>query len=785
MKSLGVGLLLFLFGYLRLSAQWSATDVKAEFESVTVQADVETQSDFGIRILTSFRLIYIAQGNQTAFSERKNFRLQAMITDPSGSKKLVRPVLSEFSAQLKPVTGSDFSEKSFTVFIPYRLFTVQGKQNLNLSLSVLDESGQITYPGNVNRQIQVDIPVMQPFSNQKFLLSDMRVLPGAEVDKLKGIKVSALIQTSVPVRNIYHPNAESQSRPYFFLKITNASGEVIWTPENTPKSYNQASTTTFYRKLNESDNRLDFFVPFNRLNLQEGNKDIRITIEASDYLGKDYFRNLTSASCMIRMPKVYLAVIDVLNLKVKSGEYDVPGRSIPLVGLFFGNKSKAGHGRPDIHYTLFNGLDPVYYSEIEQDAFTISDRSANFRICDGENIEFYIRDFDSFSQDDPIGTYVLKIPMGEASVNTGPVSFESVELVEFHFKKTALPVLDFARLDVNTGRNYLGVSGVFATLAYKSPDANQQISVLPSLLSVDGKSQPLSRWFPVDHASDLTSIPNEYKYFIPSFLYKPKDKLSIQLTDQKTGFILKILESERLPAKPLEDVIFSHNSLRDTVFKGVAGYTLKLNRRVPELYLKELDKDKIKYTYDLKELSSGIALNKQLRILNNSTIFCDSSICSGVWFLPYYLLSQIMRDTTSRIELRCRADIPSVQQIAGQMRSEFQVRKYPLIRWPGARIFFNLRQFEKDYKYIVLKMSHDGREWELAKVLRKGRFDLDAPSADFFYTPQDVLQLNVYSENYFGRQTLIESFTLNTTGKLSAESKKQKSILKKLSIRIR
>ena len=326
--------------------------------------------------------------------------------------------------------GKKVAEQKYLNFdIPYSSLDLpEGTHKLNLILYAENDSKK--FPDFYTKKILVKIPKSYYNYEQSFVVDNYRAVGNAKKYGVKGIKINFNCTFKFTKNQIKGIETDKSLANYiFYVDLINVENNDKINLFDRPKKNVLAFTV-----LKKNDT-YELFIPYNQINLAQGNYKVRSVLYAKTSDDKYIFKRLATDTTGIVQPKLYLLDFELINCDVQKKEYDVTSA---FGRIFSSSTSNSGLGYPDVYWQLKTGSLIKYLSETNTNELWAIPGKARIVIAENEPVYFSVMDFDTLSPDDGIGIIKLKNIPENTSKKYASVHFGNVTSADFKYKKTPL-----------------------------------------------------------------------------------------------------------------------------------------------------------------------------------------------------------------------------------------------------------------------------------------------------------------------------------------------------------
>lgn len=482
------------------------------------------------------------------------------------------------------------------------------------------------------------------YEEQEFRFGKISVLNNQKSDGVSGFTVKVPCTLTYGKDQILQADTTYMWSRYFVFFTLKQGNSVIFAPPYSKADHIYTGTSDIYQELTLGKAgqvyNLSFFMPYHRLALSEGKHQLELFFSACNADGTVKIDSLGRDEISVQQPRLCINRMSVSDLQIPySEDWDVAGRNIPIWNLFYKAGSDNGRGYPDIQWSIRVGLDDIYYSGVNEDAFTGKNGRAVFYTCPGDPVSLYVSDFDDFSRDDFIGTYKFQgagSPNYQVELNA--LKFGKVVNAVIAYKKQSMPALIRKDIEIEDNFKMNGISGVNIRLHYAVDQASNDfpIKVTPVFTYPYGEIEIPKEVYTLGTSSFVIRADNPtgtFSFFYPYLKLQGQECPNFIFTCGDNNILVtRTFNNKELKIREFCDVKYQSPVVKETVQNGINGILLTLNQSIPEEYFQQY-----KEIINLRLEIYSAEFQKEIKmkpVAQQSSFFTSYSA-----FIPYYQLA--------------------------------------------------------------------------------------------------------------------------------------------------
>lgn len=563
---------------------------------------------------------------------------------------------------------------------------------------------------------------------------------------------------------------------YFFLDIHKKDGDEVFFPSDTPDRLKKSFTKDEYVKLTADQpdwQYLRIFIPYNRIRLKEGVYELEIELAACNNSGTHYFHQLYTTPLTIRQPVMYIAKIGVEEGMITEGQYDLPGKKIPIIGLFLGSdKSKNGQGLPDAGWKVKIGGDIVFESPVTSNSFVVPAGSSSFRIAKGDPVELQFIDEDYFKSDEVLGNMDFKMAEDQGKIEKKNIRLGKIYNASVYYQQTREPELSDTRVTF-TKTQYRGVTGIEIKTSYTINSLLRGDSVglrpvfrddrgnirLPNHIKLVNVKLSLSKsGFMVDQENGT----KEQTIFIPHYAIIGNHYAGTEFF--MDGYGIKIHDAySKTKTPPVEsrvkDVTVTAGELSEVSYKGFWGVKIPLQINVPDMYYEDLDYTQLTHSiivknsdgYDITDSVLVVSLkeDENLRNFQLRKITKDK-----ILFIPYARC--ITGNHPSDISIQYKTRYWKEGILIGDEMLKFEI-KDPMLVKPDL-FQLSLKYRKKNVEFYTYRILHGNQVIYQSEKLQKEKVKKVFDFSNRYFCMYDDISVEIYTIDYFNVEKKVYTY---------------------------
>lgn len=518
-------------------------------------------------------------------------------------------------------TVIDTLEERF--FIPfYKINVPEGQQNL--TARVLVQTENTAFFEIYSQEIVIDKIKIFKFDEQNFEIENFIVDDNYSEKELFGININfdcKFLFCSYQIEK-YDIKKENSTYVFYINLFEKSTGKQIYFFDKT------SNYQSF--EVSKLDEKIDFFIPYNKINIQEGKHQLIAKLHVTDSHHSFDFGEVSETEFEINQPELSIAKFVLENLKAEHKTYDTKS----IIAQIF-SKTDKGKGFPDIFWNIELGDIQIYKSDINKNSFVAKGDSLIFIISENDPIWFNIYDYDTFNSNDLIASFQIENIMGFKTVNYKNPNLLNIDTCNFSFTKSMLPFFEYNTLSINQ-ISINGVSGLdieFTSKINSIPD-NEKIKFVPYIIrdSLEINFESINKiLYPENLYFTQNESQQKFKTFIPYFMLRNFDRIGLKFNFKNFDFsLVDILYPENIMVPELNDLKCIISSIEETYVNDCFGVEIKTEIEIPKLYSFFINPKTYKFieSFNYQLISDTISFEK------TSTQFQDTLLIRN-FFIPY------------------------------------------------------------------------------------------------------------------------------------------------------
>lgn len=581
-----------------------------------------------------------------------------------------------------------------------------------------------------------------------------------------GLRISAYIHTSTTL-----PGWDTTTW-YAFPEIINSQQKVVFSPAGIPGTYKTTIPRNDYARISFHTKYpafVSFFIPFRRILDNPGKQTFTFQLSVCNVRKTKTEALKSIISQELTLPESFFISIDLKKAVAQEGIYDEPGKNIPLLGMFFGNKSKTGKGYPDIVWDIRIGSDIIFESEEATNDFNARPGRAVFRITDSDPVVLSVWDNDDFSSDDLIGSKKLQISPGPYTQHVKNDVFDKVISSEYIIHKVRIPSIDNISVSSRMGK-YQGVSGVFIS-SYQHISDDAPVSIRPIFTNAF-----FTQIHPIEFvkivygsfspsASGMIQIPSlandSLVLFIPHYAMHNNMYPAIQYFLEGHNVLIKQRRTDKIFDPLTDNDIGLQTTIEESALsKGIYGIKINSQIKVPDMYHDDLDPFDFYYnikitTTDGQDITSLFEPLNRLRDTGYSHIKLIRLQKDLSFFMPYYKMREF--NYANRFVITLESRMKNNHLMIGYFSDTFEITIPPMLQLPHIHLSVNNQHSStQSYQYVFF---HGEKEVTRSEIIKDGKQKTVIRSDGRFVHPNDHFKIELQGKNSQGEIKILGTWS--------------------------
>ncbi|MCZ2443769.1 MAG: hypothetical protein LC101_08365 [Flavobacteriales bacterium] len=609
------------------------------------------------------------------------------------------------------------------------------------------------------------LPTIAQFAD---ILSIEKLTITSQVEEkgVKGVQLSAYVYCKTSSA------AWDSTTWYIFPEIINKNQKVVFSPTSTPGTYKTTAPRKDYVNLSLAKNTrslVRFFIPYRRILDNPGKQAFTFRLSICDKRKIITEPLIVSQITDLTLPEVYIVSVDLKSAEVQEGAYDNPGQNIPILGMFFGERSKTGKGYPDVVWDIRIGSDIIFESDEATNEFFAKPDRAVFRISEDDPVLLSVWDNDDFSSDDLIGSKMLTLPVGPFSQVYTNDAFGKVISADYTVQKVSIPLIENIRLTAQTGK-YQGVSGLFIT-THQQIIGQAPVSIRPIFTNASFIKIASVAFAKIVHgtfsptSSGKIEIPiqsdDSLVLFIPHYAMHEQMYPAIQYYLEGYNVLIKQHRETTIFSIPsIQDIHFQANIEDEAQVKGVHGVKIVLQIDVPEMYFDDLNPFEFNYdvkitTDDDKDITNLFEPLNRLRDTGYANIRLIRLQKDLSFFIPYHKMSEY--DYVNHIHVNIQAKMKTDHLIIGNLNQHLSYTIPSLLQLPYIYMSVNNQHTPSvSYQYHLFQGDTEIGE---SNTISSGKQDLFIKTDGRYVHPKDQFRIELTGRNREGETRVLGTWS--------------------------
>gem|GEM_PF-6353312 len=615
------------------------------------------------------------------------------------------------------------------------------------------------------------------YSQQQISIRNTGYSDGVRRAGESGILFTAEIKFGYPTRQVKGAlDGQNPKEYHFFLELLDLNGNRVFYPSAIPDRLKRSLTRDEYVLLtaNQTDwQYLRIFIPYNRIHLPEGTHRVKMNVNACNNDGTFYFRYIHSEMVSVSQPPIYVAKVAVQHIRILEKQYDMPGKKIPIIGLFLGgDKSKSGQGLPDAGWKVRVGGDIVFESEVLNNSYDVPPGTASFRIAKGDPVEFLVIDEDFFKSDEVLGAVRFELEKESGKIEKKGYAFGGLENGDFFYQQTKEPKLNGIVIS-GERKQYQGVTGLEVKVKYNLAELvpGDAVAMRPLFrdslgrLSVPEFMKLVDVHMELGKSGLLVESQNgadEQTFFIPH--YSVTEGMFPGIEFSMDGYDIPMQSAFAKDIVPIagthvRDVKVTAGPPEEASYKGYWGLKIPLRIDVPEMYYDDIDFTQLIHSI-VVENNQGIDITDSILII---TLKEESSLRNfqlrkinkdKILFLPYARC--FTNNDPGEFTIQYKGRYWKRGILIGDEVMKYKVESPSLLKIPPFRVSYRLKK--KNIEYTYYKVLHGNREIFRSEKVKQQKIAniLDFSSSRF--CAYDDITVEVIGIDYFGQEKPVYSY---------------------------
>lgn len=725
------------------------------FKISNLKTSIWDKLKFHIGLSVTFDIEFPASLNP---ENDETFNITLIIKDSIGNTIFNNPsIYSVVYAKSENLEGSNFVNKGVDLFIPdYELNVTAGKHNLTASMYI--RSGSKDYGEIYSGKIPVVYLNYYNYDDQEFKISGFNSENKNETE-LDGIFLRFNSEYKFMSQQIkdYEKNENSKFYYYYFT-IYDENNKLVYSP--TDEITEDESDEWIRATAKEPGKKDNFtsFIPFRRLNLSSGAHKLKIYLSVTSK-NRDYlFKNIAKTELSVIQPNLYIASLNVSNLKVKYGIYDSPN----VFGRIFSKKNK-GYGYPDLIWKIKSGNEVFYYSDISKNSFNAYDGGKTFKLAENDPLDIFVEDHDQLINNDLISEFRIPNKKGELEINQIDYTNKDIEKMNFIFSKIKIPRVVCRNIQL-TKSSRMNVSGFDFIIDFDSTSLSSKLDIELNPFSIAENDEiNYLNYFRIIENEELKlpgqiilnqmSKKDRLSLFIPHYSLGQKSMLGFA-TETNGIKIDSYNNPEEINIAEINDIKFDINNIGERKISGINGVLVTFNYNIPALYLTDLGVSGIELSSELFSEDKKSSFDRYYESVHTE----DQEYNTIRGFIPFYKLAGLDH------ELKCvailSAAIKSNRRAIGKNEKTFTITIPPFSSVIYNTAFIKCKNIDEPKLFIRIK-HHDEviNLSETVNVNKKIALTGDY-SARFSAHPEDDIVVEIVGLTSYETETVLGSWIM-------------------------
>lgn len=616
---------------------------------------------------------------------------------------------------------------------------------------------------------------MVEYTQQVISIRNASLKDGEKQNGGSGILFTAEVQFKYSAEQVLGAlDAENQREYHFFLHLEDMEGHRVFYPATIPDKVKHPVPRDEYVMLTAEHTGwqyLRIFIPYNQIRISEGKQQIKLALEACNDDGTHYFRDLYTSTITIQQPPIYIAKVVLTSGTIKEKEYDMPGKKIPIIGLFVGG-GKSGQGLPDAAWKVQVGSDMVYESPVINNSYQVEGGTASFRVAKGDGVKLVIVDEDFFLADEVLGEVSFYLNTAAGRVEKNNYAFGNITSSNLYYQQTSEP--DISDIHVTYAvKQYQGVTGIEVKARYimKELLEGDAVALRPVFRDAEGHVyvpefiKLVNIHLDLGQSGMLVDRDNgadEQTIFIPHYA-------CLDLTFPGMDFFMEGYDIQVQSAvadellggfrQNLHDVKVTSNGVEECSYKGYWGLKVPLEIAVPEMYYDDLDFSQFTHSitvknskgFDITDSVMVVSLgdqpnlrNFQLRKVNKSKIL----------FIPYARCNADNQPTQFTVQYKTRFWKTGI--LIGEETLKFGTESPNLTPLEPFEVSYGLKR--KNIETTWFKIWHGDREIYRSEKISRGKHKQVLQFPKHVFCMYDDVTVEVMGTDYFGNDQSVYKY---------------------------
>ncbi len=665
------------------------------------------------------------------------------------------------------------------IFIPMSEINIK-KGNHSLLLEINAKNSDKEFPVFYSDSIMYEMPKLYNYNEQEFKIENYTVSSTLR-DGQKGIEINFDCYYEF-VSQVIRDKGINSTKFYFYVTIIDEKNNIVFIPQQEISNYYKTEFEERTAISKDEKDEITLFISNRKLNLQEGEHNLKVILNVSNYSRNISFKDLADASVSITQESFFLVNMKVSDMEIKYFDnYDVSN----VFGRIFSKSYKnKGRGYPDIIWNINTGYDRIYTSGIADNSFNGFDGEVSFKIIDSDPVFIDVYDYDKLSRNDFIASYKIKHGKGNFDVSFDKLSYKNIKNVDISFIKRKQPTILSKEIAIRSNK-INGVSGIDVFFSYLTKYLSDSLVVTPFLTDNSDKQHNLSIFSEITETGLIQSsefIINSdngvLKIHLPyySLFNGANIGFNIKVPDYNVQ-IASIINSEEIQIPKIKDIKLKILSINEYKHQGIYGVLCKTAYEIPNDYISNVGFGNINFVDTLTNKFFDISKITELVPEKDYKPTHEKN-----YFIPFYKL----RDIKSKIDVSVNYNviIKSSEISVGSGLENFIIEKPELLQISIASLSMKTNKNTCLYTKLRIDIVHGDnnnyktREQEIIKNMSFENFD------SFTAHPNDDVRINIIGIDKFGQEKGLANYqiTANDIKNRSSIKLKKNRFLKKIKL---
>lgn len=667
---------------------------------------------------------------------------------------------------LRNISKPEINSKSVEFFIPHHQINGDGVFKASLVLEFYDAKKSFQFPVNFKREVEIAKSAGIQYQNQEFTVKKLSVTDNMIYDSQHGMFVNIEVIPKYTINQISgaDTNADLQNY-YFYAELFNEQKQKVF-PDVQLTPLSVTALRKSLRPLSKAmPYKLQLFIPYRCINVAEGLQSLRLKLNAENNNKSITFSNIAQQTITFRQPQRFIMRIEVNNLTVPEGNYDVSAQNIPIINLFIGKKSTAGKGKADLFWTIAAGTERLFASGVAKNSLKAFDGATQIILTDKDIIKLKVFDQDILSFHDFIGEIDIAHKNGEDAHTLDAITAKGITNLNLQFKKNVLPSLKNYRLEMQNPFVYGGASGIAIDFEYAlNALSEDEIIVIKPLLLKDSNVNMFNDFYVLEQTLGNTelAINSEHpaghlKLFIPYWKLIDGCQFGLQLYNKNHDFILaNFVLPDIIFVPKINDVGAVLKVNADAIEDDFTGLKIITENSVPTHYLTDKGLQQVTFVWSLT-IKSGNAEKNNLVINDIATLKTsfhpDAPQFAKSVFVPYYLIKNLRGQ--QELIFKQTARVTGTNFVIGEHTENIIVNFPELLQVQVQEVKLQLQKMKKTKK-LYFEIYHGKNMMYHSDTLKNSKEIIwnTMKSNTIVLHPNDVVSVYLFGKDKRNRETL-------------------------------